>query len=112
MRKSSCMLIDDHRIASNLASLSLFLLVAAFVLILVNEHTFKVPAVQEVMAFVFGGVMLSSLASMIAATYHVVRQRMELSDPYMFLTIAWLLPYLGISILLGWPNFRRIFGRI
>ncbi|WP_150132013.1 hypothetical protein [Dokdonella koreensis] len=52
------MLIDDHRATSNLASLSLFLLMAAFVLILVNEYAFKVPAAQKVMASVFGGAML------------------------------------------------------
>lgn len=106
------MLIDDHRATSNLASLSLLLLMAAFVLILVNEYAFKVPAAQKVMASVFGGAMLFSLAGMISATYHVVKQRMKLSDPYMLLTITWLLPYLGISILLGWPNLRRVCGRV
>ena len=111
MMKSAEMLVNNHRVLSGLCSLSLIFFVVAFTLILANEYAFAIPAVQAVMALVFGGIMLFSLCGMIAATYYVIRQRAELSDPYMFLAITWILPYLGISILLGWPNIVRVIKR-
>lgn len=107
MKKSVDVLIERDQFVSGMASAALIFLIIAFIVILVNELMFALPNLELVMSILFGAVMLMSLVAMIGATFRVVRWRHELVDAYMFLFIVWIIPYLGISIFLGWANLFR-----
>lgn len=108
MKKSVVMLTEKARLISLIASMSLILLVVSLILIIVYEFFFQSLVLEKILFSAFGSVMVMSLVAMIAATYKVVSCRNELGDPYYFLFIIWVVPYVGISVFLGGANILRI----
>ena len=108
------MLLSKHRLISNLSSIALISLFLAILILaasgLDGNGKFS-DQVGSIMGLVLGAALVFSLLSMIGATFYVIRHRASLSDWKIFLVIAWLIPYFGVSIYLGGGNLLTFKGR-
>lgn len=109
MRRTVIMLIEDHRIAANLASAALLSLVLALLAIGVNHQLLSAPSdashpANILIGLFLGTTLIFSLLSMIIATFFIIKKRREVTDWGTFLVIIWAFPYIGISTYLGGVN--------
>lgn len=116
MTRAIDMLLEQHRVVSNLSSIALVALVLGMVFV-AAQQVFGSPrigtgpdAVALPVGLLLGTTLVLSLLSMFLATFYVVKGRRDLTDWGVFLAIVWIIPYVGISAYLGGANilsFRK-----
>src|SRR3989339_1994000 len=113
MKRSVDLLNSEHRFVSALASVSLLSLIVALLVIgvfsiaLNGEQPTSDHVLNKVIAALLGITLIFSMAAMFLGSFFVVRARNNLCDWGSFIAIAWLIPYIGISVYLGGANLLR-----
>jgi len=119
MKRAIDLLTAEHPVVSMLASIALFtliaalLVVAAFSVVLNGADPGAGHPSSRVIALLLGVTLVTSLMAMILGSFFVVRERKTVADWGAFIAITWLIPYIGISVYLGGSNFAKVWkGRV
>ena len=50
-------------------------------------------------------------ATMVGATFHLLRRRAHIVDSHLTLAFTWLVPIFGVAVMIGWPGWQRLMRR-
>jgi uncharacterized membrane protein (DUF485 family) len=110
MTRAIDMLLEQHRVVSNISSIALVALVLGMIFVAIQQ-AFGSPRIETSVdanalpvGLLLGTTLVLSLLSMVLSTFYVVRRRRDLTDWGVFLAIVWIIPYVGISAYLGGAN--------
>jgi hypothetical protein len=113
MIKSIELLLENNRIVSNIATVSLVLIIVSLMLAFFGGAFSSTPILVEkpihtITACFLAMVLALSLYAMIWTTIIILRERSRLNDWGIYLVLIWVIPYFGVSICLGGANLKQL----
>ncbi|WP_157825076.1 MULTISPECIES: hypothetical protein [unclassified Stenotrophomonas] len=105
--RSSKMLLAEHPLICRIATSALGGYACAVLLISLDTVGWINLGQGYVVALFMGITLVGGLLAMFGASYFVVVKRRKLNDIGMFLTVTWVIPYMGIACTLGVPLLLR-----